>query len=75
MWNVRIFAFNKQQQTLKTNIMEFTLFKGFTRIGSIYFTFEEAKKAIDGAGIWNICGVVPVDGKLKIVSRQTIVNK
>jgi hypothetical protein len=55
--------------------MEFTLFKGFDRIGFMYFTFEEAKAAISGPGIWNICGVIPVGGKLKIISRQTIVNK
>jgi hypothetical protein len=55
--------------------MEYTLFRGFERVGSMYFTPEEAEAAIDGAGIWNVCGVVPVDGKLIIVSRKTIVKK
>lgn len=54
--------------------MEFTLFRGFDRIGSVYFTFEEAKAAIYGAGIWNVCGIVPIDGKIKIVSMHTIIN-
>ena len=55
--------------------MEYTLFRGFERVGSMYFTPEEAEAAIDGVGIWNVCGVVPIDGKLRIISRKTIVKQ
>ena len=52
--------------------MEFVLFKGFERVGSMYPTVEDAEKEIQGKGIWNVCGVIPIDGKLKIVSRKSI---
>ena len=52
--------------------MEFVIFKGFQRIGSFYPTVEEAKKEIVKTGIYNICQVEPINGKLKIVNRITI---
>jgi hypothetical protein len=55
--------------------MEYALFLGLQKVGSLYPNPEEAKLAITSKGIWNICGVVPVDGKLKIVSRLTIDNR
>ena len=54
--------------------MEYALFIGFNRIGSLYATPEDAKRAIDKnvKGIYNICGVRAIDGKLKVVTRETI---
>lgn len=52
--------------------MSYALFLGFSKIG-IYSNFEEAKAAINRKGIWNICAIQPVNGKLKIFSRETIV--
>lgn len=52
--------------------MSYALFLGFSKIG-IYSNFEEAKGAINGKGIWNICYIQFVSGKLKIFSRETIV--
>ena len=52
--------------------MEYALFRGFTRIGYFYFSIDEARAAIDGPGIWSICTVLPIDGKLKIVNRETV---
>ena len=54
--------------------MEYVLFLGFKRVGSFYPTIEDAEQAINGKGIWNICGVLPIDGKLKIVNRKSIVK-
>lgn len=52
--------------------MEYALFLGFDKFG-IYPNFEEAKAAINGKGIWNICSIHPVNGKLKVYSRETII--
>lgn len=52
--------------------MEYALFLGFAKIG-IYPNYEEAKEAINGAGIWNICAVKPNNGKLTIINRETVV--
>lgn len=52
--------------------MEYALFLGFQRIGTLFPNIEEAKKEIKESGIYNICGVLPIDGKLKIVSRESI---
>ena len=52
--------------------MEYVLFIGFKRIGSFYHTIEEAKKEITETGIYNICQVETIDGKLKIINRITI---
>ena len=55
--------------------MEYVIFLGMERQGGIYPNFEtaenEAKKLI---GIINICGFIPVNGKLKIITRQTFRN-
>ena len=41
----------------------------------IYPNFETAKKAAEKLkGIINICGFLPIDGKLKIITRQTFRN-
>lgn len=53
--------------------MDYILFLGFERIGSFYATPEEAKKSIKEKGIYNVCGVVGDNGKLKIVSRESVV--
>ena len=54
--------------------MDYALFIGFNRIGSFYATPEDAKNAIDKSvkGIYNICGVLAIDGKIKVVTRETI---
>lgn len=54
--------------------MEYVLFLGFKRVGSFYPNFDEAKKAIDQNGIWNICAVKPINGKLVITSRETVIK-
>ncbi len=51
--------------------MEYVLFKGFNKVG-FYPNYESAKESIKGIGIWNICGVKSIEGKLKIVSRESI---
>ncbi len=55
--------------------MDYVLFLGTERIGTMYPNFESAKSQISGNGIWNICGVKAIDGKLKIVSRESILIK
>lgn len=55
--------------------MDYVLFLGFKRIGSFYPNAEEAKRAINQDGIWNICGVNAKDGKLVIVTRESVVYK
>lgn len=55
--------------------MDYVLFKGFERIGSFYPNVESAKDAITGAGIYNVCGVVGENGKIKIVTRESVVIK
>lgn len=52
--------------------MDYVLFKGMKRIGSFYPNEDEARKAIDSSGIWNICMVTSVDGKLQIVNRISV---
>lgn len=52
--------------------MEYALFFEMKQVGSLYFTFEEAKAMINGKGIWNICGILPIDGQLRIVNKVTI---
>jgi hypothetical protein len=52
--------------------MEYVVFLGLKRVGSIYPNIDEAKKVITTSGIWNVCAVDSVDGKLKIITRQTI---
>lgn len=54
--------------------MDYVLFLGFKRKGSFFPNIEEAENAIDSNGIWNICGVVPINGKLTIVTRKTLVK-
>ena len=54
--------------------MEYVLFLGFERVGSFFPSVEDAEQAINGKGIWNICGVIPIEGKLKIVTRKSIVK-
>lgn len=54
--------------------MSYALFLGFNKIG-IYPNFEEAKAAINGRGIWNLCTIQTINGKFKIVSRETFVVK
>lgn len=56
------------------NDMEYALFLGFNKVG-IYPSSEKAKSAINGKGIWNICYIQPVNGKIKVVSRETVVIK
>lgn len=53
--------------------MEYALFRGFDRIGGLYPTPEDAKQAIDGVGIWNVCRVAALGGKLRIVGRETVI--
>lgn len=54
--------------------MEYVVFLGFLRMGGTYPTPEDAEAIIKGSGIWNICGVKPINGKLKIITRKTIVK-
>ena len=54
--------------------MEYVLFLGFERVGSFFPSVEDAEQAINGKGIWNICGVLQIEGKLKIVTRKSIVK-
>jgi hypothetical protein len=53
--------------------MEYVLFLGMKKVGSMYPNIEEAKKAINGKGVWYVCGIVPVDGKLRIANRESII--
>lgn len=53
--------------------MEYVLFLGFNKIG-IFPNEDSAMKAIDAKGIYNVCGFVAIDGKLKIVSRKSVVK-
>jgi hypothetical protein len=55
--------------------MDYVIFKGFEKVGGFYPNPEEAKSAIDGKGIYNICAVISVDGRLKITSRESVVIK
>lgn len=52
--------------------MEYVLFRGFKRIDSFYPTVEKAKNEIAETGIYNICQVETINGKLKIINRITI---
>lgn len=52
--------------------MDYALFKGLDKIG-IFPNREAALEAIKGPGIWNICMVVPVNGRLELRDRETIV--
>jgi hypothetical protein len=54
--------------------MEYVLFLGLQRIGSVYPNIDEAKKAINQKGIWNVCAITPINGKLSIISRETIIK-
>lgn len=55
--------------------MIYVLFLGFKKIAE-FKTFEEAKLAIAGTGIFNICTVKEVDGKKAILSRSSfLINK
>lgn len=51
--------------------MGYVLFLGLTRVGGIFPTFEDAKQLAQAKGIWSICQIEPIDGKIKIVSRET----
>ncbi|MFM1781647.1 MAG: hypothetical protein RLZZ181_422 [Pseudomonadota bacterium] len=51
--------------------MEYALFKGFNKVG-IFPNYESAKKAINGDGIYNICAIKAINGKLTILSREAI---
>ena len=56
--------------------MEYIIFIGMQTECEIYPNFETAQKAAEKMiGIINICGFVPINGKLKIVTRQTFINR
>lgn len=61
-------------QSFNFTIMYYALFIGFNRTGSLYATPEEAKNAINKEvkGIYNVCGVKEIAGKLRVVTRETI---
>lgn len=50
--------------------MSYLLFKGFNLIDT-YPTETEAKKAINSKGIWNICAIKLINGKLTVINRET----
>jgi hypothetical protein len=49
----------------------FILFKGFVKIAE-YTTFDMAKTAITGVGIWNICECQIIDDRITIINRTPI---
>ena len=51
--------------------MEYVLFLGMKRVGSVYPNIDEAIKNANSKGIWNVCGIDAVDGKIKIVTRKS----
>jgi len=60
-------------KTLKTNQMEYVIFKQFKRLGGLFATPEEAKACATEKGIYNLCAVEPIDGRLVIISRESFV--
>ena len=55
--------------------MEYVIFVKMEKQNGIYPNFETAQKAAEKLkGIINICGFIPVNGKLKIINRQTFRN-
>jgi len=55
--------------------MEYTIFVGMIRKSEIYPNIETAEKAAEKLkGIINICGIQPINGKLKIITRKTFKN-
>lgn len=55
--------------------MEYIIFVGFKKINTVYNSIEIAKtEAKKLNGIINICGIITVDGKIKIVNRTTFKN-
>jgi hypothetical protein len=55
--------------------MEYVIFIGMKLKGGFYPNFETAQaQAKKLKGIINICGVQPLNGKLKIVTRQNFRN-
>lgn len=61
------------KNTMKTI---YALFKGFTKL-SEHNTIKEAQDAINTAekGIYNVCTFVLIDGRYRILDRQTTVIK
>ena len=56
--------------------MEYVIFIEMQRECEIYPNFETAQKAAEKLkGIINICGFIPINGKLKIVTIQTFINR
>lgn len=55
--------------------MEYVIFVKMEKQSEIYPNFETAQKAAEKLkGIINICGFLPIDGKLKIITRKTFRN-